>query len=127
MEDDTNADAAGQGVALSQDEKNWGVFCHAAAFAGLVVPLGNVIGPLVIWLIKKDQYPFVDYNARQAMNFQITFLIAMVASAVLSFVVIGILMLIGFSIFALVHTIRAMVAAGRGEYFVYPWTIQFIR
>ncbi len=69
----------------------------------------------------------MDYNARQSMNFQITFLIAMILSAMLSFVFIGILMLIGFSIFALVQTIRAIVAASRGEYYRYPCSIQFIR
>ena len=112
---------------LSQDEKNWGMFCHVAVFAGCIVPLGNIIGPLVIWLMKKDQYGFVDYNARQAMNFQITFLIAMLAGLLLSFVLIGILMMIGFGIFALVVTIKAIVASSRGEYYSYPCSIQFIR
>lgn len=112
---------------MSQDEKNWGMFCHVAVFAGCIVPLGNIIGPLVIWLMKKDQYGFVDYNARQAMNFQITLLIAMLAGLLLSFVMIGILMMIGFGIFALVATIKAIVASSRGEYYSYPCSIQFIR
>jgi uncharacterized Tic20 family protein len=123
----SNPEAAGQPAGLSQDEKNWGMFCHVAAFAGILFPLGNVIGPLVIWLIKKDRYSFVDYHARQCINFQITFLIAMIASAMLSFMFIGILLLIGFSLFTLIQTIRAIIAAGRGEYFVYPWSIRFIR
>jgi len=114
-------------TALSQEEKNWGMFCHVAVFAGCIIPLGNIIGPLVIWLMKKDLYGFVDYNARQAMNFQITFLIAMLAGLLLSFVLIGILMMIGFGIFALVVTIRAIMASGRGEYYSYPCSIQFIR
>jgi uncharacterized Tic20 family protein len=112
---------------MTPDEKNWGMFCHVAVFAGCIFPLGNIIGPLVIWLMKKDQYGFVDYNARQAMNFQITFLIAMLVSALLSFVLIGILMMIGLGIFALVATIKAIVASSRGEYYRYPWSIQFIR
>jgi uncharacterized Tic20 family protein len=125
---ETMGDAASNNQAvLSQDEKNWGMFCHVAVFAGCIVPLGNIIGPLVIWLMKKDQYGFVDYNARQAMNFQITFLIAMLAGALLSFVLIGILMMIGLGIFALVATIKAIVASSRGEFYSYPWSIQFIR
>ena len=93
------------------------------------MPLGNIIGPLVIWLIKKDQYPFVDYNARQAMNFQITFLIAMLAGAAVVFRADrhSYLMMIGFGIFALVVTIRAIVASSRGENYHYPYSIQFIR
>jgi uncharacterized protein len=113
--------------ALPQDEKNWGMFCHVAVFAGCIIPLGNIIGPLVIWLIKKDQYPFVDYNARQALNFQITLLLALLASALLAFVLIGILMLIGIGIFALVVTIQAIMASGRGQYYSYPCSITFIR
>ena len=117
----------GTGAVLSQDEKNWGMFCHVAVFAGCIVPLGNIIGPLVIWLMKKDQYGFVDYNARQAMNFQITILIAMLLSALLAFVLIGILMLIGIGIFALIMTIRAIIQSGRGNYYTYPCSIKIIR
>lgn len=104
------------------DEKNGGMFCHVAVFAGCLVPLGNIIGPLVIWLIKNDMlYPFEDYTARQAMNFQITFLLAMLASVLLSFV------LIDFSFFALVVTIRAILASSRGEYYRYPYSLHLIR
>jgi len=123
----THDATAGAGVDLSPDEKNWGMFCHVAVFAGCIVPLGNIIGPLVIWLIKKDQYGFVDYNARQALNFQITLLLAMLVSGLLAFVLIGILMLIGIGIFALVVTIQAIVASGRGQYYSYPCSIRFIR
>jgi uncharacterized Tic20 family protein len=125
-ENGDTAQSAGR-AAVTQDEKNWGMFCHVAVFAGFLFPLGNIIGPLIIWLLKKEQYAFVDYNARQAMNFQITFLIAMLVSALLAFVLIGILMLIGFGIFALVVTIRAILAAGRGDYYAYPCSIRFIR
>lgn len=124
---DENSAQPGESAALSQDEKNWGMYCHVAVFAGFLFPLGNIIGPLIIWLLKKDRYPFVDYNARQAMNFQITFMIAMIVSALLSFVLIGILMLLGFGIFALVATIRAILASSRGERYAYPYSIRFIR
>jgi hypothetical protein len=122
-----NKDGNASTAEMSQDEKNWGMFCHVAVFAGCIAPLGNIIGPLVIWLIKKDQYGFVDYNGRQAINFQITFLIAMLASALLAFVLIGFLLMAGLGILALVVTIQAIVAASRGEYYTYPWSIQFIR
>jgi len=121
-----NADS-GKNAVLSHDEKNWGMFCHVAALAGFVVPFGNIIGPLVIWLIKKDLYGFVDYNAKQALNFQITMIIALIVSALLCLVLIGFFLMIGIAIFALVVTIRAIVASSRGEYYVYPCSIQFIK
>ncbi len=44
----------------NKDERTWGMFCHLIAFSGYRVPLGSVLGPLIIWLIKKDEMPFVD-------------------------------------------------------------------
>ena len=70
--DPTNASTG-----ISQEEKQWGMFAHLSALLGLVIPLGNVIGPLVIWLVKKDTMPFVDNQAKEALNFQITVIIAM--------------------------------------------------
>lgn len=121
-----HADGQGGHAALTEDEKNWAMFCHVAVFAGCLFPLGNIIGPLVVWLMKKEVYPFVDHHGRQAVNFQITFLVAMLASLLLSFVLVGVFMLIGFSIVALVVTIRAIVAASRGQYYRYPFCIRFI-
>ncbi|MFW6389339.1 MAG: DUF4870 domain-containing protein, partial [Marinilabiliaceae bacterium] len=43
---------------MTPDEKNWGMYCHLAGFAGLLIPFGNVLGPLLIWIIKKEEYPF---------------------------------------------------------------------
>ena len=125
-QEDAQSTESGGNTSLTEDEKNWGMFCHVAVFAGCLVPLGNIIGPLVIWLMKKDMYPFVDFNARQAMNFQITFLIAMLVSLLLASVLIGILMMIGFGIFALVVTIRAILASSRGEYYRYPYSLHLI-
>ena len=60
---------------LSKDEKNLGMLCH---LIGIIFP---VIGPLVIWLIKKDEMAFVDYNGKEALNFQITIAICWVISS----------------------------------------------
>ena len=113
--------------ALSQDERNWGMYCHLAVLAGFVFPLGNVIGPLIIWLIKKDQYPFVDYNARQAMNFQITLVVGLLVSGLLAFIFIGFILMIILVLFAMVQTIQAIMASGKGEYFTYPYSLRLLR
>lgn len=60
---------------ISSDDRTWGVIAHAAAFAGFVVPLGNVLGPLLVWAIKKDESPFAAENGRRAVNFQSTWVI----------------------------------------------------
>src|SRR5687768_9744196 len=76
----------------AKEEQNWAMICHLAALSGFVIPLGNVLGPLVVWLIKKDTMPLVDKHGKEALNFQITVTIAMVISIVLMFVLIGILL-----------------------------------
>ena len=47
---------------LSKDEKTWAMLCHLSAVAGFVIPFGSILGPLVVWLIKKDEMPFVDLH-----------------------------------------------------------------
>jgi uncharacterized Tic20 family protein len=57
----------GVGYEVSDDEQTWRILAHAAAFVGLVVPFGNVLGPLVVWLVKKDESRFVDENGKQSL------------------------------------------------------------
>lgn len=110
----------------TQDEKMWGMFVHLSALAGYIIPLGSIIGPLVIWSIKKEEYPFVDDQGKEALNFNISMIIYYIASAILIFIVIGILMLIALGIFQLIMIIIASVKANNGETFRYPMTIRFI-
>src|SRR5262245_54589856 len=68
----------------SKDERTWAMASHLSTLAGyLVVPFGNIIAPLVIWLIKKDTMPFVDDQAKEALNFQITLSIVAVVGIIL--------------------------------------------
>lgn len=112
---------------MTKDEKNWGMFCHIAVFAGFVFPFGNLIAPLVLWLMKKDEMPFVDYNGKEVLNFQLTLLIAVLISWLLVVVVIGIFLLAALGVFALVVTIIGLIKASQGEYYRYPLTIRFIK
>ena len=109
------------GTAPDKDARMWGMLCHLTAlFAGFV-------GPLIVWLIKKDEIPFVDDQGKEALNFQITVAIAVFVSFLLCFVVIGFLLLPVVGIGALVLTIIAAVKANGGEAYRYPITIRFIK
>jgi uncharacterized protein len=112
---------------LASDERDWGMFCHLAVFAGFLIPLGNVIGPLVIWLMKKDKYPFVDFHGKEVLNFQLTVLVALLVSWVLVLLLIGFLLLPAVAIAAIVLTIIGIIKAGNGEYYRYPYSIKFIK
>jgi uncharacterized Tic20 family protein len=112
---------------MTTDEKNWGMYCHLAAFAGLVIPFGNVLGPLIIWIIKKDEYTFVDQEGKESLNFQITVAIAAIVAGLLSVVLIGIPLLIAIVIFALIFVIKAVMETSEGRSYRYPYNLRLIK
>jgi uncharacterized Tic20 family protein len=105
----------------------YGMFCHVLAFVGFVVPLGNVIGPLVIWLIKREQYAYVDAQGKESLNFQISILIYGIISSILIMIFIGILTSIIIGIAWIILTIIGTVRAYEGRHYKYPLTIRFIK
>jgi len=109
------------------DEKNWGMYCHLAAFAGLIIPFGNVVGPLIIWMIKKDEYPHVDTEGKESLNFQITVSIAAMVAGALSVVLIGIPLLIAIAVFAIVFVIKAIMETNEGRSYRYPYNLRLIK
>ncbi len=109
-------------------EKQWGMFTHLAALAALIgIPLGNVIGPLIIYIIKKDEYAFVADQGKEVLNFQITWSLIFMVSAILIIIGVGVLLLIGFGVAWLVLVIVGSVAASNGQNYRYPMTIRFIQ
>lgn len=110
-----------------REECQWGMFAHLATFAGyLGIPMGNILGPLVVWLIKKEESDFVSDHAKEALNFQITLTIALIPIIVACFFIIGFVFLFALVIVDLVYTILAAMAANRGEDYRYPCTIRFV-
>lgn len=122
-----------------QSARNWAMGCHLAALTLYVgVPFGNILGPLLLWLLKKDEYALVDQQGKEALNFQISLMIysivAVIAIVVCAItvilipvaVVLGILL----GILLLVNLVTIIVAAlktSNGELFSYPFTIRFIK
>ncbi|MBD9501902.1 DUF4870 domain-containing protein [Pseudomonas sp. PDM23] len=111
-----------QQVQPSQEARQWAMFCHFAAFLGFIFPFGNLLGPLIVWQIKRESDPFVDRQGKEALNFQITVSLAVVVSCLLMLVVIGFLLLGLVSIGALVLTIIAGIKANEGLDYRYPFT-----
>ena len=129
----------------SADDRNTAMFAHLAAFASMVFPFGNVIGPLIVWMVRRDRSAFIDRHGRESLNFQLTFtLIFMVMMALaagyaissgLSDNEIGVFSsLIGFGFLFMVYSIAALVfiiigavKASNGEEYRYPLSIRFVR
>src|SRR3990167_9418358 len=74
---------------VSKEEQNWAMICHLSAVAGFALPFGNLLGPLIVWLIKRSEMPMVEFHGKEALNFQITVTIAAIISMLLIFVLIG--------------------------------------
>ena len=115
------------GSSITSEERNWAMLCHLSALAGLVIPSGHVIGPLVVWLMKKDQFPFVDDQGKESLNFQISVTIYLAAALATLLILIGIVLVPAVLIFSLVMVILAGVKASAGEAYRYPLCIRFIK
>ena len=118
-------------------QRMWAMWCHLSALAGLLVPLGSILGPLIVWLTKRQEYPSVDAEGKKALNFQITTLIAyvvfvvvLIAAAASEIFVLAVL--IGLALLALgiawiIWVILASVRTNEGKDFRYPLSIRFLK
>ena len=110
-----------------EEEKNWAVAIHLASFAGYIgIPFGHILGPLILWLVKKDSSPFLDEVGKETVNYNISIILWFILCIPLCFILIGIPMLIGLAIMDIIVTIMAAVAASNGQQYKYPLTIRFI-
>jgi uncharacterized Tic20 family protein len=112
---------------LTREERNWAMLSHLSALIGyFAIPFGNVIAPLIIYLMKKDESPFVAEQSMESLNFQISMSIYMLISGVLVLILIGFLLLAAVWVVGVVLTVIASVKAANGEAYRYPLTIRLI-
>ena len=114
-------------ILADKEQRNWAMFCHLSALAGLLFPFGSVIGPLIIWLVKKEEMPLVAEHGRKSLNFQLTMMIAYIVSFLLVFVVVGVILLPIVALFSLIMVIVSAIKASDGKEVNYPLTIEFIK
>ena len=105
----------------------WGMLCHLTALSGFIIPFGHVLGPLIVWLIKKDEFPFVDDQGKESLNFQISMTIYTFVAIILCFALVGFILAPALMIANIVFVILAGVKANTGEPYRYPCTIRFIK
>ncbi len=106
---------------VPSESRGWATAAHLVPLIGF-----GFIGPLVIWLMKRDEDAFVGYHAREALNFQITMIIYVIGSIVLMFALIGFVLLPVVMVFALVVMIIAGIKAANGEFYRYPLIFRFV-
>lgn len=117
-----------QPVQTDSNERTWTIFCHLSGLLLFTsIPFANVIGPLVIWLIKKDEMPKVNEHGKAALNFQISMTIYALACIPLFLIVIGFFLLMAVGIVNIIFIIVASVNASNGKLYKYPLSINFIK
>jgi uncharacterized Tic20 family protein len=100
--------------------------CHLSALAGYMTLFGFIVGPLIVWLVKRDESPLVDDQGKESLNFQLSMLVYYLAATLLVIVLIGIPLLVALFVFQLVEIVVASVRANKGELYRYPLTIRFV-
>jgi uncharacterized Tic20 family protein len=119
---------------LSSEERMWAMIGHLSALSGLITGgIGNIVGPLIVWQVKKDTMPFAGSESKEALNFNISwllwFLILGAVTFVLTFIVIGVLLMPLLFIYPIVWVVFIVIGglkANEGKPYRYPLTIRFI-
>ena len=139
MFDEENNGSAAQPAstagAIDPQQRQWALFAHLSALSAVVTGgLGAIIGPLVIWLVKKDTMPFVDEQGKEALNFNITVgiatLVLVFLGTLLMIILVGLLFyFLAFvvGIYWLVMTIIAGIKANEGVSYRYPFTLRLVK
>lgn len=106
----------------------WAMIAHLAGFLGYFLPvIGSLIGPLIVWQLKKDLHPYVDEQGKEALNFQITVLIALMVSVLLMLIAVGFLLVWVVIVGAIVLMIIAAIKANEGTPYRYPFCLRLIK
>ena len=108
--------------------RTWNALCHASALLGVFLHFpGHLLGPLIVWLVKRGDSPEIDAHGKESLNFQISMLIYNVVAGVLCLVLIGFALLLILHILNLVLVIVASIQASEGKLYRYPITIRLIK
>lgn len=110
----------------TQEERVWALVAHLSAFSGHFIPFGHVVGPLIVWLAKRDTSAFVAQQAKESLNAQLTATLYFAIAGILCLVLIGIPLLIGVWIADVVFVIIAAITAYDGKGYRYPFILRLI-
>lgn len=122
---------------ITQNDKNYSSITHLSGFAGWFFPFGNILAPLFMWIAKKNDSTYIDEHGKAAVNFQLSLILYGILLAILilpiTILTLGLgliailIAIIPAIILKIVLIISASIKASNGEYYDYPFTIEFIK
>ena len=111
----------------TKDERTWAMAAHLSAYVGHFFPFGHIIGPLVIWLIKRDSSEFIDDQGKEAVNAQISFTIYSVIAGLFIIILVGFAFLFALWLADVILVIIAAIAANEGRRYRYPMIFSLVK
>jgi uncharacterized Tic20 family protein len=114
-------------VPVDKNENSLGILCHLLALTTFLVPFGNILGPLVLWLIKRGSSPYLDELGKEVVNFNISWFIYSVIAGLTLFILVGFLLLPIVLLMWLILVVVAAIKASEGKIYRYPLTIRLIK
>ena len=114
-------------AARQLQSRQWAMFLHFSLLAGFVVPLAGLVAPIIIWQVKRTEYPELDAHGKIAVNWILSLIIYAVVSGLLILLLVGIPLLIALGVLTVVFPIIGGIRANNGEVWNYPLSIQFLK
>jgi uncharacterized Tic20 family protein len=111
----------------NKDDNTLGLVCHLLALTGLLVPFGSILGPLILWLVKRGDSPYLDSVGKEVVNFNISWAVYMVVAAFSILALVGFLLLPLVALAWLILVVLGAINASNGKFHRYPLTIRLIK
>jgi uncharacterized Tic20 family protein len=114
---------------LSNEDRQWGMLAHLSAVVAMLLGGLSFLGPLIVWLMKKDESKFVDYHGKEALNFQINILIYNLVAIFITIITCGVAfpLPLALVIYGIVMPIIAGIKANEGKFYEYPLTFRILK
>jgi len=112
---------------MNMTGRTWAMLLHFSVFAGYVVPVAGLVAPILIWQLKKEEFPEIDAHGKTVLNFMISMLIYFLVAGLLSLLLIGIPILIALMVIGIVFPIIGGIQANNGEFWKYPLMLELVK
>ena len=112
---------------MDQETNKWAMILHLSVFASYAVPIAGLLAPVIIWQVQKDKMPGIDPHGKAVVNFMISMVLYMIVGVVLTFVLIGIPLLVLLSIVGIAVPIIGAIKANNGAVWNYPGMISLFK
>ncbi|HIJ66115.1 MAG TPA: DUF4870 domain-containing protein [Candidatus Hydrogenedentes bacterium] len=107
--------------------RQWAMILHLSLLAGYVIPLAGLVAPIIIWQLKKEEFPEIDAHGKVVVNWIISSIIYAVVFGILTIVLIGIPLLLLLAVLSVMWPIIGGIKANDGQLWKYPLSIPFLK